>query len=66
MSHTSSYSAATHNIFYASYGQAADPADGKIPLMRLRRQGNFPQFLSNLSIAYTGIPLSNATLYHVS
>lgn len=50
--------------FYAGYGQDETQLMGRY-LSCASGQSNFPQFLSNLSIAYTGLPLSNATLYQV-
>ena len=51
--------------FYNGYGVADTQQMGRY-ISCASHQKNFPQFVSNLSIAYTGAPLSNLTLYQVS
>jgi hypothetical protein len=51
--------------FYNGYGELDTQQMGRY-LYCASNQRNFPQFVSNLSIAYTGRPLSNLTLYQVS
>lgn len=51
--------------FYNGYGILDTQQLGRY-LYCASHQSNFPQFVSNLSIAYTGAPLANLTLYQVS
>lgn len=51
--------------YYAGYGEAYTQQMGKY-MYCASGQHNFPQFVSNLSIAYTGKPLTNLTLYDVA
>ena len=51
--------------YYSGYGIADTQQLGRY-LYCASHQNGFPQFVSNLSIAYTGAPLSNLTLYQVS
>lgn len=51
--------------FYSGYGEDETQLLGRY-MSCASNQGSFPQFLSNLSIAYTGQPLPNATLYQVA
>jgi hypothetical protein len=51
--------------FYNGYGMEATQLLGRY-LSCASRQGNFGDFLSNLSIAYAGVPLYNSTLYEVA
>ncbi len=50
--------------FYNGYGAATTQLLGRY-LSCASKQGSFSNFLSNLSIAYKGVPLSNNTLYDV-
>ncbi len=51
--------------YYNGYGISDTQQMGQY-LYCASHQTNFPQFVSNLSIAYTGAPLANLTLYQVS
>jgi hypothetical protein len=50
--------------YYSSFGTVQTQLAGRY-LSCASNQKNFPQFLSNLSVAWTGTPLSNGTLYDV-
>jgi hypothetical protein len=50
---------------YSGYGAANTQLLGQY-LSCASRQSDFRDFISNLSIAYTGVPLSNSTLYDVA
>ena len=51
--------------YYKGYGLAQTQALGMYMDCASRQQEKFPQFLSNLSIAYSGAPLDNQTLYQI-
>lgn len=51
--------------FYNGFGIEQTQLMGKY-LLCASNQPNFPQFVSNLSIAYPGYPMTNGTLYQVS
>ncbi len=51
--------------FYGGYGAETTQLLGRY-LSCASRQSNFHAFLSNLSIAYKGVPLYNSTLYDVA
>lgn len=51
--------------YYKGFGMDETQLLGKY-LACASNQGRFPQFLSNLSIAYSGLPIPNSTLYQVS
>jgi hypothetical protein len=50
---------------YGGFGVNQTQQLGRYMECASKQQGRFPQFMSNLSIAYTGKPLANNTLYDV-